>query len=176
MPDFTTCWWTKASVVQLVPCGGRQSFQGPLCWYRLKFPDLVSPSQEITAQTLIPAAQSTSVYNVSLLSPSTQDRCAQNTSDCQAWNSWQVLAVPGVAVVDNLALDFVSKNVSLHPCPSDGKSRGIGKGWSQTFFLPGISERWISLDSSLEENLEKALLILLKMKLDSYISCMLQVP
>lgn len=31
------------SVAQLVGCGGRQSFQGPLCWHRVKFPDLLCP-------------------------------------------------------------------------------------------------------------------------------------
>lgn len=46
-----------------------------------------------------------------------------------------MLAAPAVAVVNDLGLDFISKIVSLHPCPSLGKSRDISKGQSQALFF-----------------------------------------
>lgn len=120
-------WWTaeKTKAAEVPWAGTGSSFQIPCALFRIL---------EVVAKAFICAAQVTSVHMRVFWVHGLKLSDLETPQNCQAWSSWQVLAAPGVAVVNDLGLDFISKNVSLHPCPSHGKSRGISKGQSQTLF------------------------------------------
>lgn len=120
-------WWTaeEARVAKVPLAGTDSSFQFPCALFRIL---------EIVAKAFICAAQRTSVHMRVSWVHGLKISDFKTPQNCQAWSSWQVLAAPGVAVVNDLALAFIPKNVSLHPCPSVGKSRGISKGQSQALF------------------------------------------
>lgn len=120
-------WWTaeEARVAKVPWAGTELSFQIPCALFRIL---------EVVAKAFICAAQGTSVHMRVSWVHGLKISDLKTPQNCQAWSSWQVLAAPGVAVVSDLGLDFIPKNVSLHPCPSAGKSRGISKGQSQALF------------------------------------------